>query len=86
MNDDKDDIARIYRQVADELCDGREWCWYGLGEPLQRFAQLMAKHEREACAKVCDTYAAVKPFSEYMHGSASGAELCAAAIRARRSA
>lgn len=86
MTKERDVVERYYRQVADELCDGREWCWYGLGEPLQRFAQLMAKHEREACAKMCDTYAAVKPLNEYSHGSASGAELCAAAIRARRSA
>lgn len=46
----KDDIIRIYSQVSDELCNGTEWCWAGVGEPLQRFAELIAAAEREACA------------------------------------
>jgi hypothetical protein len=46
----KDDIIRIYSQVSDELCNGTEWCWAGVGEPLQRFAELVAAAEREACA------------------------------------
>ena len=45
-----DDIIRIYSQVSDELCNGTEWCWTGVGEPLQRFAKLVAAAEREACA------------------------------------
>lgn len=44
----KDDIIRIYSQVSDELCNGTEWCWAGVGEPLQRFAELVAAAEREA--------------------------------------
>jgi len=40
---------------------------------LERFAALVAAHEREACAKVCDEEAY---FSE-------SARVCAAAIRAR---
>ena len=39
--------------------------------------------EREACAKECDMWAAVEPFSDFSSGSAKGAEHCAAAIRAR---
>jgi hypothetical protein len=50
----RDDIIRIYSQVSDELCGGTEWCWAGVGEPLQRFANLVAAAEREACAKVCE--------------------------------
>lgn len=49
----KDEIIRIYLQVSDELCNGTEWCWTGVGEPLQRFAELVAAAEREACAKLC---------------------------------
>jgi len=49
-----DDIIRIYSQVSDELCNGTEWCWAGVGEPLQRFAELVAAAEREACAKVAE--------------------------------
>ena len=44
-------------------------------ENLERFAELVAAHEREACAKVCD---------EYNDGRyANTADLCAAAIRSR---
>ena len=46
----------------------------------------MVAAEREACAKVCDEYAYVKPMSEFMHGSAAGANSCAIAIRTRSSA
>jgi hypothetical protein len=50
----RDDIIGIYSQVSDELCGGTEWCWQGVGEPLQRFAALVAASEREACAKLCE--------------------------------
>ena len=42
---------------------------------LLRFAKLIAEHEREACAKICDGY------SDGRH--ANMADLCAEAIRAR---
>lgn len=48
---DRDDIIRIYMQVSDELCGGTEWCWAGVGEPLQRFANLVAAAEREKVAQ-----------------------------------
>ena len=41
----------------------------------EAFAKLVARHEREACAKVCDGY------SDGRH--ANMADLCAEAIRAR---
>jgi hypothetical protein len=44
----RDDIIRIYSQVSDELCHGTEWCWAGVGEPLQRFTDLVAAAERQA--------------------------------------
>jgi len=43
--------------------------------PLYEFAKLVAQHEREACAKVCDKYAG--PFNAHRIGE------CADAIRAR---
>jgi hypothetical protein len=73
----RDDIIRIYSQVSDELCGGTEWCWAGVGEPLQRFAALVAAAEREACAKVCDVLA-VHP--EY---ASNVTKLAALAIRER---
>ncbi len=37
----REDIIRLYLQVSSELCDNKEWCWHGVGEPLQRFAALV---------------------------------------------
>jgi len=50
----QDEIIEIYKEVSNKLCDGKEWCWAGVGEPLQLFAILVAKHEREACAKLAE--------------------------------
>ena len=49
-------------------------------EQLQAFAKLIAEHEREACAKVCE---------EQMQGKSiwiEGARACSLAIRAREQA
>jgi len=43
----QDEIIEIYKEVSNKLCDGKEWCWAGVGEPLQMFAKLVAEHERE---------------------------------------
>ena len=50
----QDDIIAIYKEVSNKLCDGKEWCWAGVGEPLQMFAKLVAQHEREACVKAIE--------------------------------
>jgi hypothetical protein len=50
---------------------------------VEQFAALIRQDENEACAVECDKWAAVKPVSDFMHGSASGARQCAAAIRER---
>jgi hypothetical protein len=52
---------------------------------LEAFAKLVAEHEREACAKVCDE----KVEAEYATGKVDHNEMgwtqaCAIAIRARR--
>ncbi len=48
----REDIIRIYNQVSDELCGGKEWAWTGVEEPLQRFAALVAEAEREAICPI----------------------------------
>jgi hypothetical protein len=57
---ERDEIIEIYKEVSNKLCNGTEWCWAGVGEPLQLFAKLVADvataKEREACAKVCEEY------------------------------
>jgi hypothetical protein len=62
----KDDIIRM----AETQSHG----WWLDDEKLERFANLVAAHEREACAQVCEELAE-KEWSDN--------ERCAAAIRAR---
>ena len=52
---------------------------------IQRFAELVAAHEREACAEICDPgeVGEYGRSSDYRQGLYDGAENCAAAIRAR---
>ena len=61
----KDDIIRMMRE-AGPLTQGPfdDWC--------KRFATLVAEHEREACAKLCEERGMVK-----------GGEVFSARIRAR---
>jgi hypothetical protein len=77
----RDDIIRMAREVwfAGEVYIGPST------EPLERFAALVAKHEREACANVCDEIEKRK-WQAVMHGGEMqgiGARDCAAAIRER---
>ena len=51
----QDEIIEMYVQISKELCNDTEWCWAGVGEPLQMFAALVAAKEREACAKVVES-------------------------------
>lgn len=52
--------------------------WELVGVKLERFAALVAAHEREACAKVCEELTLAHP------GRADlTADQCAAAIRSR---
>jgi hypothetical protein len=49
-------------------------------DAFERFAALVAKHEREACAKVCEILGAE---DDSFYAEFSRAKDCAAAIRAR---
>ena len=31
----KEEIIAIYIEVSNKLCNGTEWCWAGVDEPLQ---------------------------------------------------
>lgn len=55
----REDIIRIYNQVSDELCGGKEWALTGVEEPLQRFAALVAEHERAAEREALEKIATV---------------------------
>ena len=56
--------------------------WFELtADQLERFAALVAAHEREACAKVCDGAVTKLPTLEAADWVA---QQCAAAIRARK--
>ena len=72
----RDDIIRMAREA--------NYANSPLPEFLERFAALVAAHEREACAAVCDD----KVDAEYATGKVDHNEMgwtqsCAAAIRAR---
>ena len=62
-----DDIIRMAREAG-----FREYLIQdSLSGEIERFAALVANHEREACAKVCDGW------------THADGDICAAAIRAR---
>jgi hypothetical protein len=50
---------------------------------LERFAYLVAQQEREACAKVCETFDQREAFNDE---DMAVADACATAIRARKQA
>ena len=51
-----------------------------LSPAIERFAALVAAHEREVCAKLCEE---LKPFGPHLYIQKATAQDCAAAIRAR---
>ena len=56
----KEEIIAIYIEVSNKLCNGTEWCWSGVDEPLQLFAKLVAEKERAECANLCDEMSATE--------------------------
>jgi hypothetical protein len=70
---DTHNVIRLAKE-AGASPDGKLWLMYT--EDLEAFAKLVAEHEREACAKVCDDIDA-----EY-EGEDVLATWCSQAIRA----
>jgi hypothetical protein len=74
----QNDIIRIAREACDK--DKVEaWSngfWTLTQEELERFADLVLRAERQACAKVCDQFDAESPFI-------GQGRKCAEIIRAR---
>ena len=50
---DREDIIRMAREVGIEFDPRWGTCYTG-NVQLERFAALVAAHEREACARLCD--------------------------------
>ncbi len=66
----REDIVEMAREVGfyiehNEIYSMSTQSDHELTEPIERFAKLVAQHEREACAEVCkkhaDFYAGLKP-------------------------
>ena len=75
---DREQIIRMAREAGFQVYETDVWITDGWWlEELERFAALVAEHEREACAKVCDVLA-VHP--EY---ASDITKVAAQAIRAR---
>ena len=91
----RDDIIKLARKAGLSITTA-----YGEKPALQRFAELVAAVEREACAKLCDEiaidmwnlYKGRPPYkgneegraSDFTQGRSAGADDCAEAIRKRR--
>ena len=88
---DRDDIIRIAVEVDARGCANPDkWDILEISyENLERFAALVAAHEREECAKTCEEQIKAYMSSQYTTDPLGGfrerfaAERCAAAIRAR---
>ena len=74
---DREDIIRMAREAGFSDTTNPFVAWGASWEQVERFAALVAAHEREACAKVCDVLA-VHP--EY---ASDITKVAAQAIRAR---
>ena len=73
----REDIIRMAREAGAVFPADGSYHRFESEESLERFAELVASAEREACAKVCE---------EQMQGKSiwvEGARACSLAIRAR---
>jgi hypothetical protein len=75
----QDEIIAMLRASCDKdkVDPEQNGFWVIVTEELVRFANLVAQHEREACAKVCDVLAYHPEFAS------DATKLAAMAIRAR---
>ena len=76
----QEDILRMAIDAgATDCADPDKWGILEISyENLERFAKLVAAHEREECAKVCESYQDAVDRHKWPNGYE-----CAAAIRAR---
>jgi len=88
---DKEEIIRMAREAGFEQNSlGMTYTSGALPELLERFAALVAAHEREACVKACEEVEsrAEELWDKFAYpedqGMASGARQCTTAIRARK--
>ena len=86
------DIIRMAREIGMPVSEtfGPMVGACPVGDLLQRFAALVAAHEREECAKVCEQHELeshntifLGASAEYLDGRAMGAQVCASYIRQR---
>jgi hypothetical protein len=75
----RDDIIKMARE-AGAMFDHMTWVERDLAPVFERFAELVAAAEREACAKVCEILEAE---DDSFYAEFSRAKDCATAIRAR---
>ena len=71
---DREAVIRMAREACDQAPreDWNSTAWVFGDETLERFASLVAAHEREACASIC-----------FQEAPSIDGELIAEAIRAR---
>ena len=70
----REDIIRMAREAANGMLSyDAEGEWRLSAAEVERFADLVVAHEREACAKICDEEATIEGV----------AQRCADAIRTR---
>ena len=69
----RDDIIRMAREAG--FADASFCRWSAYSDDLERFAALVAAHEREACAKVCEQRKIITPewqLDQHYNKSAQG--------------
>ena len=72
----RDDVIRWMQEVGAKESNPTPQTYEGFVDIFQHFAALVAAHEREACALLCDDYG-------NMSGGGGIGFMCAEAIRAR---
>jgi len=79
---DKEDIIRMARE-AGAMFDHMTWVERDLAPVFERFAALVAAHEREECAKIADNNRHNLEMLTSLPLQSGAARCIAAAIRAR---
>ena len=78
----RDDIIRMYKKANGWSPEGFD----STVDELERFANLVAAAEREACARACEVFSVDRGMIEdeiLKKGVLAGASMCAFAIRER---